>query len=219
MSIFDEETKATLIEIFSRLPRKVVDYLVISDVDCSTCNEAEILARELMSLSRNKLEFKIIPRDSNEARKLNPRYVPAFVYGTPKYNVRYYGLPSGQEFPPFIYMHEYIATGKVRLPSTMVDEVKKIKTPLHVKVFVTPECPYCPIVVDTLNQIGLINGNILVETIEAMELPWEADKYNVMYVPAVIVNDIERIDGYASPDMIIELLKNAEKKLREKGVY
>ncbi len=220
MSMFDEETREALIELFNSFPKKVTNYLVVahSKSECETCSEAEKLARELMGLARDKLEFKIIHRDSEEARKLKPRYVPAWIFESPNYNVRYYGLPAGQEFPPFIYLQQYIATGRVKLPKNIVDEAKSIETDLNVKIFVTPECPYCPLVVDALNQVGLVNGRVLVETIEAVELPWEADKYRVFYVPAIIISDVERIDGYVPPDVLIKILKRAEYKLRGEEV-
>lgn len=213
MGLFDDETRSALMEIFSRFPRTLTDYLVVSRIGCATCGEAERLARELMEVSGNKLVFKIIDFGSDEARVLNVRYVPAFIYDTPRKNIRYYGLPSGQEFAPFIYVHEYIATGRVKLPSHIIEEVRSIKTPMHIKVFVTPECPYCPIAVDTLNQMGLVNDKLLIETIESMELPEEANMYGVMYVPAIIISDVERLDGYVTPDIILEALKRAEEKL------
>ncbi len=193
---------------------------------CPTCSEAKALARELMRVSNGKLEFKIIDKNSEEAKKLIPRYVPAFIYDTPKRNIRYYGLPSGQEFAPFIYIHKYIATGELSLPKEVVEQVKTIDTPLHVKIFVTPECPYCPLVVDAFNQMALINDNLLVETIEAVELPLEADMYGVAYVPDIVFNDpdkqaeygvepVERLNGYLPPDQMILVVKQAAEKLKK----
>lgn len=220
VSLFDEETRKALEDMFRKIPRTITDYLIVSSDkhQCRTCEEAIELAKELMILSRGKIKFNIFEKDSNEARKLKPRYVPAFIFDLPEKNVRYYGLPAGQEFPPFIYMHEYIARGVVKIPEKLVNMVKAIKSKLNIKIFVTPECPVCPMVVDLFNQFGIVNNNLFIEVIEAMELPWEADQYNIMYVPAVIVNDVERHEGYAPPETFIELLKRAEDKLK-KGFY
>ncbi|WFO75242.1 thioredoxin family protein [Desulfurococcaceae archaeon MEX13E-LK6-19] len=213
MSVFDEETRQVLIELFNSLPKKLVDYLIVASEQCDTCKEAIELANEIMNLSKGKITFNIIDKNTDEAKKLSARYVPAFIFDLPERNVRYYGLPAGQEFPPFIYMHEYIAKGTLRIPQNIIEKVKEVKTRLHIKIFVTPECPMCPLVVDTFNQFGIINKNLLIEVIEAVELPWEADKYNVMYVPTVIISDVERYDGYAPPDVFVEMLKRAEEKI------
>ena len=193
---------------------------------CPACNEAKVLAEELMKTSEGKLKFKIISKNSEEAKKLHVRYVPAFIYDVPKRNIRYYGLPSGQEFAPFIYVHKYIATGEISLPGNVAELINRIDTPLHVKIFVTPECPYCSIVVDALNQMAIINDNLLVETIEAVEHPIEADIYEVSYVPDVIITDpskqeeygvepIERISGYLPPDKIAKILLVVAEKIKK----
>jgi len=210
-NIFDKETAEALKQLFSSFPRRVVDHLIISSAneECQTCKDALELANALMEISDGKLEVRVVEKTSDIGVKLKPRYVPAWVFETPGYNVRYYGLPLSQEFPPFIYIHHYIATGKLKIPENIINEVMKIDTSLHVKIFVTPQCPYCPQVVDIFNQIGLVNNRILVETIEAMEFPEEADKYKIFYVPAVIINDLERMDGYVPLDIIVKMLKRA----------
>lgn len=224
--LFDDETENSLREIFEKLPRKLADYLVISNDpgECGTCSEAIYLAKELMRISRNKLRFNIIEQSSDVKEKLAVRYVPAFIYDTRKKNIRYYGIPSGQEFAPFIYMHQYIATGKLNLSGKVREIIETIETPLHIKVFVTPECPYCPLVVDVVNQMGLVNDELLIETIEAIELPLEADMYHVTYVPFITISDprywreygakpLEVIPGYISPEELAKVIYNASQKL------
>ena len=234
-SIFDEETIEELKRIFSTWRKNLNDILVVDSAQspgksgkCGTCPEARLLAEELSKISNRKLTFQVL--ELQEARAYKPRYIPAFIYDTKKRNIRYYGLPSGQEFAPFIYVHEYISEG-VKLPKSIIEEVESIETPLHIKVFVTPECPYCPLVVDFLNQVGIVNENFIVETIEAFENPYEADKYLVQYVPFIAINRIEDYDvygarplvvipGYVPNEEILEYIKRAvmklEKNIREK---
>ena len=228
--LFDEETIAELKRFFRALRRNLKDIVVLDSVTnpggsgrCGTCPEAKLLAEELMKISGNRVSFEVL--ELSLAGPLKPRYIPAFIYDTVKRNVRYYGLPSGQEFAPFIYVHEYLSEG-VKLPKHVVEEVEAIEVPLHVRIFVTPECPYCPIVVDFMNQVGIVNSSILVETIEAFEHPYEADKYRVLYVPYIAVTRIEEyevygaspvevVPGYVPPEELLEVLKRAEKKLKK----
>ncbi len=244
--LFDEETIQALKQLFNSFKRELNDYLVVDDLEklseqeisshhhihahregCPTCGEAKLLAEELSKISEGKLRFRIIDLKNTETAILKPRYTPAFIYDTPKKSIRYYGLPSGQEFAPFIYIHQYIANNIVKLPGEVIDLVKSIETPLHIKVFVTPECPYCPIVVDAINQMGLVNDLLLIETIEAIELPLEADMYGVSYVPDIIITDpekqteygvepIERINGYMPPEELAKIIKYASEKLSKK---
>jgi len=221
--LFDEDTENTLREILCKLDKKLEDILVLSEADCQTCGEADVLARELMRLSCDRLVFRKISREDEIAVRLKTRYVPAFIYDTPSRNIRYYGLPSGQEFAPFIYIHQYISSGKIKISREVVENIEAIENPLHIKIFVTPECPYCPIVVDEVNQMALINNNLLVDTIEAIENPLEADIYGVMYVPTIVVTDpakqteygakpIEVINGYLPAEDLSKILYDISRK-------
>lgn len=230
-ALFDQETIDELKKIFSSYKRIMRDILVIDSIvdpgkksHCHTCADAKLLAEELSRISDGKLIFEVL--DQTKGRVYKPRYIPAFIYDTRKRNIRYYGIPSGQEFAPFIYIHTYISDG-VNLSKSIVEEVESIETPLHIKVFVTPECPYCPLVVDFLNQIGLINDNFIVEVIEAFENPYEADKYLVQYVPYVAINKVDDYDiygakpveiipGYAPNEEILETIKRASRKISKK---
>ncbi|WP_440059308.1 thioredoxin family protein [Thermogladius sp. 4427co] len=253
--LFDEETVNALKEIFRSFKKNVNDYLVIDSFEnlgkhehehehehehhhhhihfsltmkppeeCPTCNEAVMLAQELSKVSEGVLNFNIV--EKKQASPLKPRFLPAFIYDTKKYNIRYYGLPSGQEFAPFIYVHQYIANDEVKLSSKVKDMVGSIDVPLHVKIFVTPECPYCPIVVDYFNQMALVNDMVWVETIEAIELPFEADLYGVQAVPYVTINKIddynnygaepvEIIPGYVPPENAAKILLKAMRKIKK----
>lgn len=240
--LFDPETEMELKKVFSGLGRQFSDVLVVDYEEpsrehhdhshdhehvhkCPTCPEAKQLAEELVRISDGVLSFNII--DVKDAAHIAPRYLPAFVYDTPKKNVRYYGLPSGQEFAPFIFAHDYIAKG-VKLPADILEEAESIDVPLHVRIFVTPECPYCPLVVDFFNQVGIVNGNVVVETIEAFEHPREADAYGVQYVPYAVITRIEDynkygakpvdvVPGYMAPEDLIKILKRAERRLKNAG--
>ncbi|MEM1808485.1 MAG: thioredoxin family protein [Thermosphaera sp.] len=235
-ALFDPDTEAELKNIFFKWPRGLKDVLIIDEdkhgehhshenpLDhCHTCGEAVTLAQELSRISEGKLGFIVMRK--HEATDLKPRYLPTFIYDTPSRNIRYYGLPSGQEFAPFIYAHEYIATKTLKLPEEVLEELDSIETPLHIKVFVTPECPYCSIVVDFVNQAGIRNPNLLVETIEAMENPLEADYYGVQYVPYVAITRIEDyskygakpleiIPGYLPPEEAVKIISRAARKAR-----
>jgi len=227
--LFDEDTEKALREIFESFPRSVEDYLVVSKnpAECSTCGEALTLAGELARIAGGKLKFTVLDDSEDVREKLAVRYVPAFIYGSRKRNIRYYGLPSGQEFAPFIYIHQYIATGQLNISGEVREHIEEVDVPLHIKVFVTPECPYCPIVVDAVNQMALLNDLLLVETIEAFEHPVEADMYGVMYVPFIAINDpsdwrkygakpIEVVNGYLTPEDVSRIILRAAKKAKRR---
>lgn len=222
--LFDKETENSLRELLGSLKKQVINYLVTGE-NCLSCSEAVALAREMNRVSEGMVKFELLNANEEIIDKLMVRYIPGFIYDTRRRNVRFYGIPSGQEFAPFVYIQRYIGNNELNLPEKIVEKVESLDKPLHVKVMVTPECPYCPLVVDTLNQIGLVNDQLLVETIEAMEFPDEANMYNVTYVPSIIVTRVEDwrtlggkplevLHGYADVDIIVRVLERAYVKLR-----
>ncbi|MEM0355335.1 MAG: thioredoxin family protein [Desulfurococcaceae archaeon] len=222
--LFDKETENSLRELLSNLKRKVVNYLVTGE-NCLSCNEAIALARGMNRVSNGMVKFEILDANRDIIEKLMVRYIPGFIYDTKKRNIRFYGIPSGQEFAPFVYIQKYIGNDELTLPKNIIERVESIEKPLHVKIMVTPECPYCPLVVDTLNQIGLVNNQLLIETIEAVEFPDEANIYNITYVPSIIVTRIEDwkilggrpleiLHGYADAEIIVKVLEKAYLKLK-----
>ncbi|MEM4758271.1 MAG: glutaredoxin, partial [Desulfurococcaceae archaeon] len=72
---------------------------------------------------------------------------------------------------------------------------------------------------------GLVNNQLLIETIEAVEFPDEANIYNITYVPSIIVTRIEDwkilggrpleiLHGYADAEIIVKVLEKAYLKLK-----
>ena len=79
--------------------------------------------------------------------------------------------------------------GEIDLDPEVVEEVKKIDKPLHLQVFVTPTCPYCPRAVLTAFKFAMLNENITADMIEATEFQELSMHYQVQGVPKTIIND------------------------------
>ena len=78
--------------------------IVVPGRDCPTCAPAQELATELSGLSdKIELEVKDFFEDPAAAREEGVGHIPAMVLqGASKGNVRFFGLPTGNEFPGFI---------------------------------------------------------------------------------------------------------------------
>ncbi|MCX8095856.1 MAG: thioredoxin family protein, partial [Caldisericia bacterium] len=95
------------------------------------------------------------------------------------YGIRYYGIPAGYEFSSLLESIEMISTGDTQLSQDVIEMVKMIDKPVHIQVFVTPTCPYCPAAVLMGHALALLNKNIKADMVEATEFPQLAYKYNV----------------------------------------
>ena len=91
----------------------------------------------------------------------------------------------------------------------VINLLGKINEPVHLQVFVTPTCPYCPNMVITAQQFALLNEHITADMVEAMEFPEYASKYSVLGVPKTIVNEHTSIDGLVSDVDLLEKIYSA----------
>ena len=84
---------------------------------------------------------------------------------------------------------------KTHLSEETIQKVKSIDRDVHIQVFVTPTCPYCPRAVRTAHQMAMINGRIKADMVESIEFPELANRYAVMAVPKIVINENVSFEG------------------------
>lgn len=181
---------------------------------CQFCSETEILLKEVSELSdKLRLEIHNFVTDSDLAEKYNIDKIPATaIIGKSDYGIRFYGIPSGYEFVTFLETLLMVSNAKTGLPELAVQKINKILSPVKIQVFVTPTCPYCPRAAITAIQFAIENSLISASVVEISEFPYIAQKYSVMGVPKVVINETHSFEG-ALPeniflDKIMETIKN-----------
>ncbi len=107
------------------------------------------------------------------------------------YGIRFFGTPSGYEFSTLIEDIVDISQNKTSLSQKTLDRLRaSVDQSLHIQVFVTLTCPYCPRAVRLAHKFALTADQyIKADMIESAEFPQLANKYDVMSVPKTIVND------------------------------
>lgn len=215
MSIkIDEQTLNYTKELFKKLKSEVKLYLFTTKMHCLYCNEVEKLVDIISNLSNLikviKCECEV---DSPEAKKFGIDKHPAIVFhGKEEYNIRYFGIPGGYEYGVFIEDIVDVSLGKADLSKETIEKLSKIDKPVHIQVFVTPTCPYCPIAARMAHKFAIINKNIKADVIEAIEFPKLARKYNVLAVPKIIINDTVEFEGAVPEEFFLNKILEAIKE-------
>jgi len=124
-------------------------------------------------------------------------------------NVRFLGQPGGYEFTTLIEDLVDVGRGTTSLAPSTVAAVRAIDVPVHIQVFVTPSCPYCPGVARLAHQLAMENGLIVADVVEANEFPVLTERYQVRSVPMTIINDRVQIVGSISEATVLEGLTQA----------
>ncbi|MDI6860862.1 MAG: thioredoxin family protein [Caldisericia bacterium] len=176
------------------------------DTECRYCKEAEEIYTDVVSLSdKLKLEIYELGKDKDIFDQYKVERIPTIVIlGKNKGLVRYVGIPAGYEFTSFIEDIIDASKGDVGLKEDNKKKIEDIKDKVHIQVFVTPTCPYCPRAVRTAHKIAFLNENIVADMVEATEFPNLSDRYNVYAVPKIVINDKIEFEGAIPEDDFVD---------------
>ncbi|HEX2867294.1 MAG TPA: thioredoxin family protein [Ignavibacteriales bacterium] len=216
----DDNLKEELKKQLMRLRKKVKMVYFTQELECQFCRETRQLLQELSEVSDMiDLEIKNFVTDKEDAQSFNVDKIPATVLldenGT-DYGIKFYGIPSGYEFSSLLEDIIMLGTGETDLPKKVMDDLKSINQPVHMQVFVTPTCPYCPSAVVTAHRFAYLNKNIKAEMIEATEFPHLTVRYNVRGVPRTVINETDFLEGAAPEHMVLDkIFKNLEELKQE----
>lgn len=230
MAIIPEEIQNQVREVFQALegPVKVMMFTQGEGgaLECNMCKETRQLVEEVVGLS-DKIEFQIfdLVKDADVAAQYKIEKIPAVAVlsggNHPKdFGIRLFGIPSGYEFSSLIEDILLVGRGTTDLSPKTLQELEKLENPVHIQVFVTPTCPYCPRAVILAHKLALASDKITADMVEATEFPHLANRYQVYGVPRTVINDVVHIEG-AVPEtaLVAELMKvldeNVMGKLRK----
>ncbi len=201
--LMDEETRAELEQILSQMDQPVTLALFTDPAECPTCETQRQVLESVTALS-DKLELRVFDAQENraEAEQYGIDKFPATVpLGEQDYGIRFFGITGGEEFRSFLQTVMMISTEVSGLPPELEALVRNIHEPVHVQVFVTLTCPYCPKMVHTAHQFAYVNDNVRADMVESAEFPEMITKYQVEGVPRTIINETTVLEG-AHPEGI-----------------
>lgn len=206
MSFLQEKDKAYIEKMFADLQSDVKIYNFTQEMECRYCWETRQILEELAEISdKIKLNIFDFVKDKAVADKFNIDKIPATVVSGPEdYGIRYYGIPSGYEFSSLLQTIVDVANGDSGLSKQSRELLKSLKTPLHLQVFVTPTCPYCPAAVQLAHKMAIESPFVRGDMIEATEFPHLAMKYNVRGVPRTIINEEIPVEGALKEEIFIQ---------------
>jgi len=200
-------------DLSQKLVNPVTLVVFTQEYECDYCREARELAQQLASLTdKIRVEVYDLLKDKEKALEFGVDKVPAIaVVGTKKFNVKFYGIPAGYEFNTLVKDIVQASRGEVDISSETREALATVSKPVHIKVFVTPTCPYCPGAVSLAHQFAMENPNITADMIEISEFPQLALKYDVMGVPKTVINETIELLGLQPEEEFLRKVQVATK--------
>lgn len=210
-SLFDSNTISQLKSVFDRMQRSLVFKLTLDDRPIS--QELEAYCKQIVSLtdkitigSTTKVSTSNASGDTD-----SDVYAPSVHIFTADGNdtgLAFHGVPGGHEFTPFV-LGLYNAAG----PGQALDDatrtaIQTIKKPTKIQVLTSLTCTMCPDTVVAAQHIASLNNAISAEVYDVSHFGQLKDRYNVMSVPCIIINDGEKIEfGRKSVEQMLAIIR------------
>ena len=199
--VFTVEMKQQLDEVFSKMKRRLLLKLFLDNRPVSA--ELEDFIQNLASLTE-KLSVTVAER--YDKTNTGP-CVRVFLEDGTDTGLAFHGVPSGHEFTSFV-LGLYNAAGPgQKSDEQTIQDIKKIKSPVDMKILVTLSCTMCPDLVVACQRIATLNENIRAEVYDIKYFDELRKKYNVMSVPCLVINDDKVSFGKKNINQVLDLIK------------
>lgn len=212
MALLDDEDRRVVKEHLEESLFSPVTLLYFTqETECQSCADAKEVLREVADLSEKvKLEVHSFIADKEMAEKYGIDKIPGTaVMSDADYGVRFFGIPSGYEFTSLIEAIVDVSQGTSDLAEETREALKEIMEPVHMQVFITPTCPYCPGAVRLAHSMAVASEWISADMVEAVEFPQLANKYQVYGVPKTIINEEVSVEGAVPEEVLVARILQA----------
>ncbi len=182
--IFSPEILSQLKTVFDRMESPLVLSMHLDDSPVSEelkaymeelAQKTEKLTAEISEEKGDDLPFVRIMKDGKDT------------------GLEFHGVPGGHEFTSFV-LGLYNASGKGQALSGEAEEaIQSIDKKVRMQVLVSLSCTMCPELVTAAQKIASMNENVRAEVYDLNHFPELKDKYNVMSVPCLVINDGEKV--------------------------
>jgi thioredoxin reductase (NADPH) len=192
-------------QTFEQLPNDIPLLLFTErGVDNVFAQATRQIIRAFRELS-SKITLKEYGLDHALAKKYGVAGSSTLLIAPEKYAIRWLGAPMGEEARTFLETLLLVGLGKSNLGEQSLKVLRRIDSKRHVKVFVSPTCPYCPQqAVNAVKAAIELPQYVSLEIIDIQCEPELANQYSAQSVPQVFANDV-LIGHGAQPEEVFML--------------
>ncbi len=203
--LFPSEMTSSLKDIFSRMENPLILELHLDETPISA--ELKSYMHELSELTE-KLTVKEL---NTENEKLSREHLPLVrvLRRNGEYTgLSFHGVPGGHEFTSFV-LGLYNAAGEGQtLDENTSKRIQQINKDMNMKIMVSLSCTMCPELVTAAQKIAAGNEHVNAEVFDLRLFPDLKEKYNVMSVPCLVINDGDVHFGKKSISQLLDIIEN-----------
>ena len=199
--LFTPEMRQQLDTVFSRMAHPLQLVLYLDERSVST--ELEHFMTELASMT-DKLTVQVAERSASSQDTPCVRVCQQDGTWT---GLAFHAVPGGHEFTSFV-LGLYNAAG----PGQTLDEdtrqaIAALNKPVEMKVLVSLSCTMCPDLVVAAQHIAALNPNVTAEVYDLAHFEQLKNRYQVMSVPCLVVNNEQVTFGKKNIQQLLTYLE------------
>lgn len=206
--MINEDSRKKLVPLLSGMKERVSLLYFTQDIECGICREVHQFLDEFCSLS-DKINLSSIDfvAEKTKADYYGVDKIPALLLLDKNDNdsgIRFYGVPAGYEINSFVAALLDLSGNRKPLPDALTAKIQSIKKPVHIQVFISTSCPYCPDAVIGAHRLAIENKLIRADMVDASIFTPLAIRFNVSGVPKTIINGRTELVGAQTIDALVE---------------
>lgn len=195
--VFSAAVKQQLSAVFSKLENSLTLELSLDDRPVS--KELEYYMKEIAALSD-----KLTVTYADKADKPCVHILRADGTDT---GMAFHGVPGGHEFNSFVVgLYNAAGPGQAIAADTLA-AIKAMDKEVHMKVLVSLSCTMCPDLVMAAQRLAAENPNVTADVYDLNHFPELRQKYNIMSVPCLVINDDKTVFGKKNIEELLAILK------------
>ena len=197
--LFTPEMCAQLETVFSRMESSLVLKLCLDQRPVS--KELQAYVAELVSMT-DKLTMEVVDNHSEKFAPCVKLYRSDDTYT----GLAFHGVPGGHEFTSFVLgMYNAAGPGQA-LEEDIRKRIQSYEKPVDIKILVTLSCSMCPDLVVATQHLATIGNNITAEVYDINHFEALRNKYKVMSVPCMVIDDEHVSFGKKNMQQIMEFI-------------
>lgn len=198
--LFDGQMKQQLEQTFDRMETSLLLKLYLDERPISA--ELENFTGTLVKMTR-KLKMQVVERGSPDP---TAPYVRVCREDGTQTGLAFHGVPGGHEFTSFVLGLYNLAGPGQKIDRQIAERIAEISDPVDIKILVTLSCTLCPELVKAAQRIAADNSKVTAEVYDIRHFEALRQRYNVMSVPCMVINDEKIVFGKKNMQQILDLL-------------